>query len=286
MAAGAPAEAKPEETKPDGQVSKAWAALAKKEKGLSLQAKKLSDERAAIEAERKELESFRSQRQSIKMNPAALLEAELGKDWYDKITEFRLNGNKPTAELVAASLDEKLEAFKREQEDAKKRQADEQQKQADVERQEAMTKFRSDAIDFVKSKGDEYELTALYESEDLVPAIIEKHFNDTTERDEQGRFVKPGKVLSFKEAADLVEKHLEEKHAKARAAKKFQAQTQPTDPVAPKREDPQHRRATLSNDMTASTPAALPPPRSDEERRERALAAYEKARAQRAQAAH
>lgn len=274
----------------DPKVSKAWAALAKKEKDLSLQSRKHSEqvraERTALQSERKEYESWKAQRQQLKLNPAALLEAELGKDWYDKLTEYRLNGQKPTAELVSASVEEKFEALKKQQAEEKAAQQKSELERQDREGQEAMAKFRSDTIDFVKSKPDEYELIGLYGSHDLVPAVIEKHFNDTTERDDQGRFIKPGKVLSAKEAADMVEKHMEEQHTKAKAAKKFQAKTLPSDPVTSKRDDPQHRRTTLSNDMTASTPSALPPPKTDEERRERALAAYEKAKAQGAAATH
>lgn len=252
---------------PDEKLSRGWDALAQKERSLSLQSKKLSEERAALEATRAEAAKLAQ----LKSNPGRVLQEQFGEDWYEKLSRVKLGGGQVTPELVAQSMDEKLESFRREQ-------AAKDAKAAEAAHQRELQRFRAEAEGFAKSKSDDYELINLHGSHAEVHKLIEQHYRETTKFDDEGRVLQEGELLSLKQAADKVEARLEEMVKKSQSAKKFQAKTsQP--PAVPERKDTQHRRATLSNDMTATTPSAPPPAKTDEERRERAFAAWDRERA-------
>lgn len=213
------------------------------------------------------MDEFRKLKERAKQNPDALLKSVYGEKWYDVLTEYRLNGGN-VPELVTAAVDEKLEAFQKQQ--AEERAKLETERKAQVEREAAQLRaeFAADVAGFIKSKAEDYELISLYQSEGLVAQYIEAEYEKT------------GRMIPTKEAADLVEQHLLSQAAKALNTKKLKAKATPQPEGADKRNESQQRR-TLSNDMTASTAATTPPARTDEERRKRALAAMEQAQKQR-----
>jgi len=166
-------------------------------------------------------------------------------------------------------VDEKFEAFKEQQEEERAAAAAKERELLQQKHQEALETFRSDAQEFVKSHSDEYELINLYNQAPLVISTIEQHFEATSQDG------KPGKVLSFKEACDLVEKYLENEAMKAMSTKRLSAKGTPQPKVEPpaggKQETPAQQR-TLTNTMSSSAPSLLPP-KTEQERMERAMAA-------------
>ncbi len=235
--------------------------IAKKERGLALKAQDLSQKAEAFKAEKAEFEEWKSLRANMKRDPVPFFKKEFGDDWYDKMTELRLSGGKVTPELLGEAMDAKIAALEKKHEEAKKKELDDQKTQVEREAQQSFNAWRDEVHSFVTEKADEYELINHFEAHDRVTAKI------------QSEYAKTQKLLSPKEAADFIEKDLEERGSKSKKFGKAPAAPVPAD----KRNDPQQRR-TLSNDMTGSTAAAKPPPTSDAERRQRALAAMDAAR--------
>jgi hypothetical protein len=229
-----------------------FAALAKKERALQQQAQALKAQQAKV-AEYEEI------RKQAATNPLKLLES-LGLS-YEQITQFMLNGQKPTAELEIQSVKQQLEQFKQEQvsreEAAKKAQED----QARAAYQQTLSDFSQEVTDFVKSNSETYELTSMYQGESIVQATIEQHFNQTK------------RIMSIKEASDLVEKYFEEQVAAAQKTKKFQAKQTPKEESQPKREQAAKQSTpTISNELTSSAPSLLPA-KTEQDRLNRAMAA-------------
>lgn len=253
---GTPADAAPLVSADDGQVKKAYALLAKKERGLALKAHDLAQKQQAHKEREAEYQAWQTERASTKRDPVRFLEKEFGKDWYDKLTEVKLNGGKVTPELVLETIDERLGSFEKKHEAERLKAAEAEQSKVQAEEQRMLETWRADVAGFVKQNAEAYELINHFEVHDRVTAKIESEFAKTQ------------KLLSPKEAADLIEKDLEERGAKSKKFGKAPAAPASAD----KRFDPQQRR-TLSNDMAATTPAAKPLPADDRERMKRALEA-------------
>jgi uncharacterized membrane-anchored protein YhcB (DUF1043 family) len=230
---------------------------------------KLASERAEIQKALDEAKAIREAEAKAKSDPVGYLEKLYGADWYEKFTEMKLAGGKTHPDLAVRAVKEEVEgqiaALRREQEEARKREAEERQKAADAEktrieaeRAEVLQRFRAETAEFVKAHAEDYELTNLYEQHDLVAEVIEAHFAETK------------RVLSQKEAADLVEKHLEEQVEKAAKAKKLASKFAPP----PKAEEPPKPAPTLSNGAAAA-PSFLGSPKTEEERLARAMAAMD-----------
>lgn len=262
--AATPPATTPDAAAPQAQdeqrLSGAWSAIAKKEKQISATARKLSEERAQLQKDRAELEEFRKMRDGAKRNPDPFLKSVYGEKWYDALTEYKLADGRLTPELVAASVDEKFEAFRKEQEAERAKLAESSKAQAEQEYQEQLAQLSDSTKAHVEKNAAEYELINLYGSHALVPQLIEAEFE------------RSGRVLSIQQACDYVEAHLTEQVKKATAAKKFQAT--PGNTAEPKRNEPPQRR-TLSNDLTASTASTQRQAVSDKERWERAKAAMD-----------
>lgn len=254
----------PPDTKDSAEVSSPrFALLAKKEKALQKDREEIKALRAELEKER---ETFNKARESgsasldelkrtARENPKKALET-LGLT-YNEITEFFLNDEKPTPELREKRLREELTSdFKKELEarekEAQKKREDEQ-KEAE---EKALSEFRNKVFEFIDGHKDEYELINLYDAHEVVTSTIEQQFEKTN------------RIMSTKEAADLVEKYLFDK---AKSAKKLN----PQDAGEKKNADPKARESapvkSLSNAMTSSAPSILPP-KTEEDRLRRALA--------------
>ncbi len=242
--------------------------MAKKERGLALKAQSLSQQQEAFkaqkaehEAQRAEVAEWKAAEANAKRDPVGYLKRLYGDDWYDKMTELRLSGGKVTPELLGEAMDAKIAALEKKHEDAGRKQLEEQKAQVQHEAEQSFHAWKDEVHGFVKEQADTYELINHFEVHDRVTAKI------------QSEWVKTQKLLTPKEAADAVEKDLEERGSKSKKFGRAPAAPAPAD----KRNDPLQRR-TLSNDMTGSTAAAKPAPTSDAERRQRALAAMDAAR--------
>lgn len=267
-AAPAPAEAKPPEPAKDSAAER-FAALARKERMVVEEKRALKAKEAEWAKERDELrkqlsalEPLAKARELAASDPFAVLKA-FNLD-YDKLTEAALNRKELSPEEVAREAARaEFEAQRKAQAEAAEKLKREETARIERERAQAMETFRGEVRDFIATNADTYELTALNKADNLVVQVVEQHFAST------------GKVLSTKEAADLVESHLEEQAVRLAATKKLSAKLKPVSaPAEAAPSAPAASSATLHNGLSASTPASAGP-LTYEERRARALAKLE-----------
>jgi hypothetical protein len=189
---------------------------------------------------------------------AALEDAGLS---YKELTDFILNNNTVSTESQIKALQDKISEVEnarqrdhQEREEHSKRQAAEREVQVIAE-------FKNEISNFISSKKDDYELTNLYESSDLVYDTVEAYFEKTS------------KVLSIPEACELVEKYLEKQVEKSLQTKKLGQRFQKPAEESIAKSDLQAPRRTLNNqNYTSSTPSMVSP-KVENDRMTRALAA-------------
>lgn len=212
-----------------------FVALAKKEEALVAGQQKLSSEKAQHAKDLQELAEHKKRMENALRDPDSYLRPVYGEKWIEKLNEYRLNANTVTPELLDQHIEKKLSALDQRLEDQRKKDKDEADNAAKAAADQQMTDWRNSVVEFVKG-APEYELINAYDAWGLVPHTIEAHFEQTK------------KLLSPKEAAEQVEKDLEER---AKKTKKFGVQ------AAPKPgERPGSTSTTLTAAMTASTPGA------------------------------
>lgn len=246
----------------------------------------LKAEREAIAARVAQAEEFAKQRAAALADPESFLSGLYGQDYYDKLTQFRLEGRVPAAMDVARVREEmkaEIERTRKENEQRWNAEAEARRKadeaahaRAVAEEQAIIDRFRNETVAFVKSDPEKYDLINVGEKWDLVFETIEKVYAQTTERDEDGKIVKPGRVLTAAEAADLVEQHLEEEEEKKHSkSKKLAALMARLAQPQPKKEEPTNGQAkTLTNDLGT---AGTGPGEKPMDRYARAAAAMEEA---------
>lgn len=229
-----------------------FAALAKKERAIQKR-------EAEIKAQLAKVEAYEQAQKQAAQNPLKYLES-LGLS-YEQITQFMLNGQKPTPELELQSVKQQIEQMKQEQVAKEEAAKKAQEAQAKAEYQRTLSEFSQEVSDFVKQNADTYELTAMYQGESIIQATIEQYYNQTK------------KIMSIKDASDLVEKYFEDQVTAAQKAKKFQAKQTPKEQSQPKREPVSKQSTpTISNELTSSAPSLLPA-KTEQDRLNRALAA-------------
>ena len=237
--------------------AKQFAALAAAEKQrraregeIKAQSAKLEQERQAFAAEKAEiarvkaeLDEYRSWKSKAKANPAEVMKA-LGLS-YDDITAQKLNGEKPTPEMLVRPLEEKVSNLEQklaaEKEAAAKQIAD--QRKAEITALEAQ--FEEECSTFVGGS-EKHPLTKHYDGAKLVSEIIREHWQHEVKASAtEGR--KP-KMLSIQEAADLAEKHFRDQYE---GAAKLLA-PKPDTQAAPAAQRPNSIRS-ISNDLGVSS---------------------------------
>lgn len=236
-----------------------------KEAELRRQADQLAAQQAEIRRQAEQLESLK------KTDPLKALEM-LGHN-YDALTQAYLAGKKvpdPTPEQKAAEAARaEIEKYEKERKLAEQNAAEvERQKLAEAAKQ-AEVQVRQEIKEFVSKDAEKYELIGLNDASETVYEVMAQEYQKT------------GKLLSYAEAADLVENFLVESVRVNSKAKKLQAKAPPQPQEDPKPSTKAPQRKTLSNQLTATlTPDS--PVKSDEERRARAVALLQAARASRA----
>jgi hypothetical protein len=261
-----PAEAveAPKETPKQTADAARFAALAKREKALQASRVELKAKESEYAALQEKVKSVDAARAAVSSNPLEALKL-LGvtdiRALYESLTQQILNDGKPTADHATRALREEMDAFKREHGEAQKKAA-EAEKAAILEQETAiLDRFRSDTVDFVKSKPDDYEMIGLHDAYQDVVLLIERQFAATQ------------RVMSAKEAADLVESELMARAEKVAASKKIAAKAAAAKAASEKQVVPAQRR-TVSNDLAAST-SSNKPALNEREAMQRALARLE-----------
>lgn len=239
-----------------------FAALAKREREAFKAQQEAKALREQIKAELAQVEAWKAAQGLAKTNPLAFLEQQ-GLT-YEQLTQLMLSGGQDSpaaaAKAVEQRLDAKIQSIEAREQAAKDAQA---ARQAEESRRTIETHER-EAVEFVTGAADKYELTNMLGMQEEVPKLIRLAYQKAVKAGETP------KVMTFEEAADLVEKHLEAQAVKVQKAKKFQAKEAPKS--APQGEKRSVESAgTLTNDLTVSTSG--PPIRylSEQERVDNAL---------------
>jgi hypothetical protein len=235
-------------------------------------------------------------RSEARINKRAVAEKLWGEKWHEELNTEMANGGALSPEAVQAALDER---DRRAEEKMKAAQA-EQQKAADEARQRRIDAqvraFTSSAVEFAKTSAKDYPIFEQFKTPERIGGALVQRVRDvhdaTTKYDEEGNVVVPGKIISLKEAAELIEKDLLGIARAAVGAEKYRgeltperasgtvsgvaAAQQPQSSQSPPSQSQQQGR----NDMTGSTrPNA--PILTDEERRQAAIKKYYEALAAR-----
>lgn len=258
------------------------AALEKRDKVWRDEAAKNSAEKKGLGAklsEHAELKKWKAEReakdQMRRLNPVAAMEEDYGKDWREKLTAMSVNGV-PPQDLIAAEIQKMRSEWKADLE-AERAKTREQTTSAEAESiEETRAMVAHNASEFYGANAAEYPVFEKLGDPKRIGAIL-------GQRIEQ-EFLRTGKMLTPKEAADgldaemfgIVETAVEHEKYKQRLQAKTKAATV-TPSSGPSGAPQSTARRTLSNDLTASTPGRAPP-RSDEERTQRAIAAFNAAR--------
>lgn len=260
--------------KDDGPISAKFAALAKKEKALVKQNADIKAREAALAAKEAELLARETKmKESESFWETDTLKALESKGLsYQKLTDMILSG-KLVAEkepedpvTVAKKIAEDLRREMKEREEAReaaerkaREEAEAKQKQ-DLE--EAYNTYREEVNNFTKEHAEDYELINLYGQQELIIETV------------QGYYDKNKRVLSVKEASDMVEKYLYDEAQKALKSKKFgtqkKAETVAEKVIKKEEVKPATQTKTLTNNLTPTMSSVLPAA-TDAERMKRAL---------------
>lgn len=250
--------------------------IAQHQRKLAEKEAALEKTRAETETKAKEYEEWQQYRANLKRNPIAFLKKEFGENYYDTLTRVHLDGV-PTADLVASEMDGRFSEYEKklQAKEAEYNKRFEELNQRDTERLRA--EYFQGVIGEVKKDISKYQhLEAFADDESVWGSVareIDKHFV------ENQRAILAGdmEMLTPHEAATRVDKQLEPIFNRVlTAAQKRQSATgQP--PERQQAPAPPVRRS-LSTDMTASSGAEWTPPKNDDERHKRAMAAFENAR--------
>ena len=241
-------------------LAKKEAAIVRQRHELKAQMEAMTSQRSEMDKLRAEIDEVKGRKASYRSNPLAALE-DAGLS-YKELTDFILNNNTVSTESQIKALQDKISEVEnarqrdhQEREEHSKRQAAEREVQVIAE-------FKNEISNFISSKKDDYELTNLYESSDLVYDTVEAYFEKTS------------KVLSIPEACQLVETYLEKQVEKSLQTKKLGSRFQkPAEPIA--KQDPSAPRRTLNNQTYTSSTPSLVSPKVENDRMSRALAALD-----------
>lgn len=244
-----------------------FASLARKERMARHMSKAVKSREAQLaERERQIAEREQMWEQEFKKSP---LEAIKKRGFtYEDLTNAVLNDGKFSPETEIKEVKSEIERFRQEQELKEQKMLEMQQKQAAEAEAQAIDTFKGNIASHIETNKDKYELTALYEAEELVFETVEAHYNSTLAAG------KP-KIMSIEEACTLVEEYLEHELEKtASTSKKFQSKFQAIKAKEEEKTNKPHSSNTLSNDLTptSSAPSILSV-KTENERIKRALAA-------------
>lgn len=274
----AKADAAAPSPKKDDASSK-FAALAKKEKAL---VKQQADIKAKEQSFIQKEQDIAAREAKIKASEALwetdVLAALESKGYsYQKLTDMILSGKVSPekapidpiteAKKIADDLRKEFSDKEAAREAAIQKSQEDKKAQEAKELEEAYTNYRNSVAEFTKTNADDYELLNMYGQQELVVETVD------------GYYEKYKRVLSLKEASDLVENYLIDEAQKALGSKKLSKSSPIADKVIAQDEKKSSPR-TLSNNLTPTMASTLPAS-TDSERMKKALAALETAQQRR-----
>jgi hypothetical protein len=206
------------------------------------------------EAQVKQYEQLKSQ---AKLNPLKTIES-LGINYTD-LTNFVLNNGKPTPEIEIGAVKSELEQMKQAQIQREQQARIQAKQQAEREVKEVIDNYRESVDSFVMNNPSEYKLINKFDAQDMIVSTTQEYFERT-------RRAGNPKILSNKEAADLVEQYLRDQVTEGHSL------LQPPQAKATQAESSQRNQSrTLNNEMISSAPSMLPAA-TENDRIKRALA--------------
>ncbi len=269
---------KTEEKKADpSESSKQFAALAKKEKAIVKQQAEIKAKEATISAREAAISAKEAEiKQAESLWETDVLRAlEMKGYTYQKLTDMILSGKVAPDKApedpiqVARDIETKLRKEFADREAAKeesaKKAASEAAARQEEELAQAYEQYRTEVSSFTKEHEAEYELINMYGQQELIIDTVKQYY-ETNKR-----------VLSTKEASDMVENYLYDEAQKALNSKKFAAAKKTTETTAEKIIAPATNKLkaaptkTLSNNLTPTMSSVLPSA-TDAERMKRAMA--------------
>src|ERR1700755_79553 len=238
------------------------------------------------------LGEYEKREQMARTRPIEFLKTTYGDKWQETLRELLVSGVAP-GEMIQGEVERRRGDFQKQLEErdaAAKRQAEEAAKAQEMA---ARREVLRSAAEYYKASEKEYPVFKRLGSPERVAAVIaqriESEFWATAKKSETGE----GRILSPKEAADLIETeilgYVEEAASHEKYKPKFLEKLQPAKPggtmpqgaqaaptqkpqVVQQQSPEQQPRRTLSNNLTGSTQNQTPA-MTDAERRERALSA-------------
>ena len=256
-----------ESEKKESLLSPQFSALAKRERAILKRHQELKALEQSFSEREQRLKSFEELKARAKENPLKFIE-ESGLT-YDEITQKVLGQNNSTnqASPQESSLNEvrdQMRQFMEEQRARDERLKLETETQTKAQLEETIENFKSDLNEFIDQNLETYELTKQFNAQNLVFDTIEAHYEKT------------GKVLAMQEAADLVEKYLEDEAERLSKTKKFSSKflNKPSSDTQRQELSQSTQPKTLTNQATSSSSApSFLTPKNENERMQRALEA-------------
>jgi hypothetical protein len=269
----------------EAEVKAREAGLTKKERIYQLERLKEAKEREGAKKSLGEklskLAQYEKEEREWGINPEPLLKRRLGDNYFDKLNELRVNGGAPTAQTLASELDARDERILQKIEERERTARESAEKEKNDSLTSARQLVEQDATDFLDTSWDEFPVFKTYGKPGVAKAIAQYI---------EGEFTKSGKMLTAKDAAEAIEKAEISRLQEVAKIEKYKSALTPSEkaaqtvPVAngstPLSRTKSVSGRTLSNDLTASTPGRTPA-RTDDERRERAIAAIQAVKASR-----
>jgi len=125
------------------------------------------------------------------------------------------------------------------------RKRTESEQSAKAQHEKVVQKVLSDITEFVNSDDNEYTLIKNYNNIEMVYELMSQHYQEQVDKGTPDQMIK---LLTYKEACDAVESHLDEEVSKTYEAKRAKQ--------APKKEEVKENKTTqtLSNTMSSEVP--------------------------------
>lgn len=160
------------------------------------------------------------------------------------------------------TLRAEIEALKAQFEDKETKKKQSEEDSAKEHHEKVVQKVMGDLTEFV-NKEDNYELIRSYNSVDMVYEVMNQHYVKQVDAGTPDQLIK---ILTYKEACDAVEAHLEEQVTKVYEAKRAKQ--------APKQDKQEEKKTsqTLSNTLSSEVPVSGDKLLSNEESLKRAAA--------------
>jgi len=238
-----------------------------REKRIRIEQEKLDAARREWQTEKTALESIKAARSA--RDPLAAMRA-LGLSEDDVTTALVNRGQPATPEQEVKRLARELDAHKADLTAKEQRAAEQAQRDRAAQLERETQAFRDRTAKHVEANAEKYELINAEGAQAQVAARIEAHYKSTYDAD-----TGQGELLTADQAAEMVEKEIEERLAKATATKKWQAKFAKPAENALSKSAPAAPRRTIA-ELTSTTAAASPPKgRTREERIARAMQVME-----------